>query len=668
MHSKDSNRLIIRPFMIRKFVGAVLAAALAFASHVHAADIDSQRELFKSVYETVERGDWSPVDGLSASDRQLLQQYVLWPDLRAAWLRANLKTVPIADVEAFLQLYGTLRPARELRYRQAMLFAKTGDLPNFQKIYEQFYQGQDVARLDCLSLRAEIDAGRFKRVNQRAIDLWLVGTSQVEECDPVFKYLGDNNLLGPAEYRQRFDLAIAAREYQLARWLAKSIDQQHVDEATLWTRAQSDPEKFLSKHKPSHNSQTYRRQLAYATERLTYRDPEIALRLWTEVSKQYAFSEEQQQDTERHIALWTARDNLPDGYHRLAGLPLAAQNEEVVRWRARISLRENEWQRLLVDIAAMTTDERVSEEWQYWRAVALNGSGQALEARLGFESLSVERGYYGFLAADELGRDYALEDDRLSVSEAALLQVAGAPGIVRARELFLVGLDGRGRSEWDATVRSFSPDEKLQAAILADRWGWHSRAIATAASLGEYDDLQIRYPLPWQQLFESFSSAASISPTWAYGIARSESLFMRDVRSSAGAIGLMQLMPKTGRQVAKEIRLPYSGLTTLTDPESNIRLGTSYLGQMAERFDGNAVLATAAYNAGPHRVDRWLPESGSEDARIWIENIPFNETRTYVKRVLSAQAIFHWRMTGQLRRLSDELPRISASDPQLASR
>jgi soluble lytic murein transglycosylase len=132
----------------------------------------------------------------------------------------------------------------------------------------------------------------------------------------------------------------------------------------------------------------------------------------------------------------------------------------------------------------------------------------------------------------------------------------------------------------------------------------------------------------------------------------------------------MQLMPTTGREVARGIRLPYSGLTTLTNPESNIRLGTSYLGQMAERFGGNPVLATAAYNAGPHRVDRWLPESGTIDARIWIENIPFNETRKYVKRVLSAQAIFHWRMTGQLRRVSNELLLVrAASEPQrLASR
>ncbi len=654
--------------MIRNFVGAALGAALLVASHVAAADIDRQRELFKSVYETVERGDWSPVDGLSAPDQQLLQQYVLWPDLRATWLRANLGKVPAAEVDEFLKSYGTLRPVRELRYQQALYFAKTGDLGSYQQIYEQFYQGKDIARLDCLSLQAEISAGRFKRVNQRALDLWLVGTSQVDECDPVFKYLGEKQLLGLAEYRQRFDLAITAREFQLARWLAKKIDQRHIDEAALWIGAQSNPEKFLAGHTPDRDSKTYRKQLAYAAERLTYIDPVAALRLWTGVAKQYAFSRKLQRDTERHIALWTARDGLPGGYRLLAALPRAAQDEEVMRWRARLSLRDNEWQRLLVDVASMTTAESAQQEWRYWRAVALESLGQAQEARQEFESLSAERSYYGFLAADEIGRDYALDDDRLTVADTTLREVARVPGIVRARELFLVGLDGRGRSEWDATIQSFSPDEKMQAAVLADRWGWHSRAISTVASLGEYDDLEIRYPLPWQQQFESYSSAASISPTWAYGIARSESLFMRDVRSSAGAIGLMQLMPATGRSVARNISLPYSGIATLTDPEANIRLGTTYLGQMAVRFGGNPVLATAAYNAGPHRVDRWLPASGSEDARVWIENIPFNETRTYVKRVLSAQAIFHWRMTGQVRRVSDELRRISASDPKLASR
>ena len=663
MHKEDSTRPTSN-----RFVGAVLAFAFFALPASAATNIDKQRELFKDVYNTVERGDWSQVERLSPSDHTLLQQYVLWPDLRATWLRANLRTIPAAEVEAFVQQYGTLRPARELLYRQALMLARNGKLAEFQNIYQQFYQGQEIARLDCLSLQADIAARRHARVHQRAIDLWLVGSSQASECDPVFEYLKKNQLLGAYEYRQRFNLAVDNREFQLARWLAKNIDQQHVDTASLWIQAQSAPDRFLSRHKPALNSPTYRKQLAYAAERLTYRDPEEALRLWKAVVNRYGFSQEQRLRTQRHIALWTARDNLPDGYKLLAALPKAAQNDEVLRWRARLSLRDNKWQRLLDDITAMAANEKSAEEWQYWRAVAMQRTGQVADAKAAFEVLRQERSYYGFLAADELGKPYALDNKQMSADEAALALVAQKPGIVRARELFLVGLDGRGRSEWDAAVRLLNQVEKQQAAILADRWGWHSRAISTAASLGQYDDLAIRYPLPWKQEFQTFSSAANISPTWAYGIARSESLFMRDVRSSAGAIGLMQLMPATGQQVAREIRLPYAGLTTLTHPESNIQLGTSYLGQMAKRFGGNAVLATAAYNAGPHRVDRWLPEQGSEDARVWIENIPFNETRKYVKRVLSAQAIFHWRMTGQVRRISDELLRVRrAADARLAS-
>ncbi len=660
MHREDSTSSTATRLTV------FLAAILAFLP-TQAADVDRQRALFQQVYETVERGDWSPVDKLDHDERLLLEGYVLWPDLRAAWLRANLRKVDAAQVDAFLTRYGSLKPGRELRYRRALQLARSGDLEGYRRIYEQFYQGQEIARLDCLALQAEIEAGSFSRVNRRAVRLWMVGTSQVEECNPVFDHLYDNNVLGPVEYRQRFQLAIDAREFQLARWLARSIDQQHVDEASGWIQARSAPEKFLASYKRRSKSDTHREQLVYATERLTYRDPVAANRLWSGIADRYGFSEAQKLLTARHIALWMARDNLPGGYIALARLPKAAQDEEVMRWRARTSLRDTNWHRLLIDIGLMSSEEQGTQEWTYWRGYALTRTGQAAAGRAVLESLSEERSYYGFLAADAVGLPYALDHTRLAADAAEMALVAKHPGLVRARELFLVGLDGRGRSEWDAIVRYFDDDEKLQAALLADQWGWHSRAIATAASVGEYDDLAIRYPLPWQQHFETSSTAARISPTWAYGIARSESLFMRDVRSSAGAVGLMQLMPTTGRDVARDIRLPYSGLATLTDPVSNIRLGTTYLGQMAARYNGNQVLATAAYNAGPHRVDRWLPDQGAEDARVWIENIPFNETRSYVKRVFSAEAIFHWRMTGQVRRVSDLLRTVRPQE-KLAAR
>ncbi len=646
---------------------AALSAAVSYP--LGAAEIDEQRELFRSVFEVVERGDWTAVTSLSATEQRQLETYPLWPDLRAAYLRATIRRSDGKAIEAFLAQYGTLKPARELRYRYALHLGRRGLLDDFFEIYQSYYQGLGNEKLDCLALQAELAAGREQQVFYRAKELWLVGKSQVEECDPVFEHFVDVNAFATLDYYRRFELAVDAREFSLARWLGESIDESHVEQASVWGEARLNPERFLEQHGDRDNTEVSRQQIVYATERLTFADPQRALQLWNIVKSRYSFSEEQKLKTARHIALWTARDNLPDAYSLLVSLPSAAQNNEVMRWRARTSLRTQNWVQLLADVRDMSASEHDAEEWRYWRAIALQRVGQVLAATADFESLAAERSYYGFLAADEVNLPYALEHMNPGADEDKIAAMASRADLLRARELYLVGLDGRGRSEWDAVVSYFTPAEKTQAAILADRWGWHSRAISTVASVGEYDDLSLRYPLAFEKDFKQHATAAQVSTTWAYGIARSESLFMRDIRSSAGAIGLMQLLPATGRTVAREIKLPYSGLDTLTNPEANIRLGTMYLRQMAERYGGNRVLATAAYNAGPHRVDRWMPEQGSIDARIWIENIPFNETRTYVRRVMAAETIFYWRMTGRTRRLSDELTLVEAlpKDQQVAS-
>jgi len=660
-----SQHRVLLPAMVVRSLNRTLGLALGLVSLAWSlahgdTEIDTQRERFLDVYESVERGDWSPVEKLSDHNLELLRRYVLWPDLRAAFYRATIKTADPVDVEQFLKQHGTLKPARELRYRYALQHASRGELASYLTVYQQFYQGLKIEKLDCLALQAEINSGRGRRIVIRALELWTVGRNQVKECDPAFAYLRENNLIGPAEYAKRFALAIGAHEFSLAHWLAKSIDQQHVDVAAEWLKAQGSPEEFVRSHRLRANTATAREQLTYAIERIALADPLLAQERWAKLTKRYRFSVQQQHLTNRHIALWIARDNLPGAYKRLARLAIAAQNDEVLRWRARTSIRAQNWKNLLADIAKMSMSERDSEAWKYWQAVALQARGRHTAATETFESLASERSYYGFLAADELGRTYALEGGASSADEPVIAELASRLDLIRARELFLVGLEGRGRSEWDAVVSYFGPDEKTQAAILAHRWGWHSRAISTAASVGQFDDLALRYPLPYRETFQQHAQAASISATWAYGIARAESLFMRDVRSSAGAIGLMQLMPATGRTVAREIKLPYSGLNTLTDPDKNIRLGTSYLAKMADRYGGNRVLATAAYNAGPHRVDRWLPDSGTIDARVWVETIPFNETRKYVRRVLAAEIIFNWRMTGETRRLSDALTVVRA--------
>ncbi len=219
---------------------SLLCAALAlWASGVLAqavTPIEEQRELFKRVYAAVERGNWSAVDNLAPDQQQALESYVLYPDLQAAWFRATLSQPDYARINEFLDQHGVLKPARELRYRYALHLAEVGKLGEYLSVYEQFYQGLNVPKLDCLALQAELEAGRTARVVNRAIALWTVGESQVDECDPVFQFLSDENLLGTALYMKRFELAIDAREFIIAQWLGKSIDQRHIDIAAQWDR------------------------------------------------------------------------------------------------------------------------------------------------------------------------------------------------------------------------------------------------------------------------------------------------------------------------------------------------------------------------------------------------------------------------------------------------
>jgi len=649
---------ICRPLAraIGEIAGLVFASALMCGGSTAAIGetLEAQRTAFREAYPAAERGDWEP----ARDSELLLRDYVLWPDLKAVWLRAHLDDAA-AEVRLFLEEYGASRPGRELRYQFASDLAEKRHFPEYLELYRRWYESLRIAKLDCLALHAEILAGGNDRVADRGRELWLTGRSQADECDPVFDYLRGAGLLDEPLYQDRFELAVAERQFSLARYLARSLDGQYLDEANGWIAAQNAPEDFL-RSAASGLDETGRRQLIYAIERLTYRDAELASGYWERAREKQGFSPLQAAGISRHIALWLARQHRPAALAALRALPPRAVDVEVHRWRARAALRQRLFPDAIAAILEMPEDERNTEEWRYWLAISLKQTDKREKAHALLASLAEERSYYGFLAADELGFDYAWAHAPLREDRESLERLAGDPSLVRARELYYVGLESRGRSEWDDAVSVLPAEDKSQAALLAHEWGWHSRAIATLASVEHYDDLEIRYPLPFREQFEKHSRSADIPHSWAYGVARSESLFMSDIRSIAGAIGVMQLMPETGRRTASELQVPYGGLTTLTNPGSNIQLGTFYLGKMLRRFGDNPILATAAYNAGPLRVEKWLPEADRLDARIWIENIPFNETRSYVRRVLVTDTIFHWRLTGETRRLSD---RFAAIDP-----
>lgn len=619
--------------------------------------LSMQREAFRDAYAHAERGEENQV----AEHLDVLADYILLPDLEAAVLRANLRKATDYRVETFLATHNGLPVAEDLRNRWLAELARKQRWRKYLEIYVD--DGSTTRR--CHAYTARIATGKTKNLADEILPLWLVGKSQPDACDLPFKYLNEVGYLTETRKRKRFELAISERNFSLARFLAGSLDWQDRDWAERWQRMRNNPTSELKSPEKFKNNSAERELILYGFKRLARQDPLYAAKAWLDYGTRFDFNAAEKNVVSRQIAVWAARKHLPESAELLASVPASARNLDVREWQVRTALRNRDWSAVFAYINDLPGAERDEVMWRYWRGRALQELGQNDAADAVFRGLARERDYYGFLAADQVGLPYQFGHRPISEDATLLQDLANRPALQRARELFEVGQHGRARSEWNAAIGAYGSAEKAQAALLAHRWGWASRAIATASWGTMLDDLEIRFPTPYREIFAAKTDEANIAFSWAYGIARSESLFMPDVSSSAGAIGLMQLMPATGRQVARRAKVKYKNRFSLLDPETNITLGTRYLGRMYERFGGNQVLATAAYNAGPHRVSRWLPEDGEVIADVWVDTIPFTETRGYVRRVLASQVIFTWRLTGSEQRLAELMPPVITAE-QLA--
>ncbi|OQX37349.1 MAG: hypothetical protein B0D84_00680 [Candidatus Sedimenticola endophacoides] len=281
------------------------------------------------------------------------------------------------------------------------------------------------------------------------------------------------------------------------------------------------------------------------------------------------------------------------------------------------------------------------------------GEDEAAEALL--RRLAGERSYHGFLAADLLGSDYHLTHTPLLLEQALIEGVARLPGVARARELLHLDRYLDARREWSLVTTGMEREQLQAAAKLAQSWQWHDRAIFTLARTKHWDDLELRFPLQHARHITAKALNQKLDDSWVYAVVRQESAFSHDAVSPSGARGLMQLMPATARYVAKKMKLGKVTKGDLFDPLTNITLGTHYLRMISEGLDNNQVLATAAYNAGPNRVKTWLPEQTTAPD-LWIETIPFTETRSYTQRVMAYAVIYDSRRGKQPLRLSERMP------------
>ncbi|MCB1789487.1 MAG: transglycosylase SLT domain-containing protein [Gammaproteobacteria bacterium] len=631
----------------RPLVSVVLLALLLASPFALAAQLEQQRSMFLAAERALQRDALGEFAKLEAR----LRDYPLHPYLVHAALSKRLDRASAREVRKFLDTYSATPLAWQLRNAWLDRLAKEKRWPE----YVEFYVPTDNVARRCGYLQALMQTGRTKDALPDVTDIWLQGKSQPDACDPVFAVWTKAGLRTPQRIWQRIAMAMYAGQWQLAEYLERDLSKNDRDWVERWIALYKAPA-TISDLQPFSKPHPYREaMLAHGVRRLARSDTMEALRQWRNVSAQFDFSDTEKRRTEHYIARRLVREPDNDAYAFLGTITPGEKDEEVHEARVRAALMREDWAQVVEWIDAMPAAQRNGFDWQYWRARALEATGKVDEARAIYAVVARDRGYYGFLAADRIAAEYHLAHAPTPVGAELLEQVARIDAVRRAHELFALDRSIDARREWRVATQGMDVKHLQAAAKLAEQYGWHDRAIFTLAKTGYWDDLELRFPLQHADLVEQNAERHGIDNAWIFAVMRQESAFMRNAHSHAGAIGLMQLMPATARSVARQIlkRQP-PRRSELLDPDTNIALGSAYLSQMKGRLGDSAVLATAAYNAGPHRVTRWLPPH-TLPADIWIELVPFNETRGYLQRVLTYTVIYEKRMGRNPTRLQDRL-------------
>lgn len=501
--------------------------------------------------------------------------------------------------------------------------------------------------LKCYFFRAQLARGEKTLAWEGARRLWVHGKSQPKECDPLFKaWLDDGQLTDDIVWTRMLN-AFEERQRPLLFYVARKSSADLRAWADTLLTVYQDPSSLPQQSLPP--DKAHSRDIAsYGLAYLARYSPSKALAYWNDYRQQMSFSPEQVDRVEYAIALHAlfAHEDAMDEW--LQGVLARLGDDKLVGIRLRWALAEEDWSALERFLPLLSEEDRDDTAWRYWSAVLQQERGDDEGARAALQALAGERDYYGFLAADRLGLPYAFNHQTLEPRDTG--RVASLPAVRRIEELKYHEEAVLAHSEWYILLQGSSGAQLEDLMLFASSKGWHRMAIDTATAAEAWDALDQRFPTAYQSVFRQHASRQSVPATELMSIARRESAFYPRAESPVGARGLMQIMPATGKAVAGSLRVPHSR-ARLFEVEHNVTLGSAYYRQLLDRFDGNRVFAFTGYNAGPHRVDRWRHKPGEGlPVELWIETIPYRETRNYVQAVLAYNVVFQY-LLGDTQRL-----------------
>jgi soluble lytic murein transglycosylase len=560
---------------------------------------------------------------------ELARGHELAPYVEYWRLALELDRQTSAAVAGFLRRHDGSVLAERLRSEWLKALGRSRQWAEFEREYPLLAAADQ--ELACYALHSRM-ARRDAAAYAEAKGLWLEA-GVPSSCAEMLETLAAERKVNAEEIWQRERRLLEGKRTSLARSLAAYLPTGQAPDVKAVDKALGTPERYLHHLKPNFSTLRRGRELAMvALARMARNDALAAMRAFVPIRGKFLAAEREY--VYGQMGWQGALQHLPEAlaWYKAAGD--APMTEEQIVWKARAALRAGDWRLLRDTIDDMPPQLSTQPDWIYWRGRALAALGRADEARLLYRAIAGQPSFYSNLADEELGHTLALPARAASPAQSEIDAVAGVPGIRRALALFDLDLRWEAVREWNWSLRDRDDRFLLAAAEYARRKSLFDRAINTADRTQSEHDFDLRYLAPFRERVEPRARELALDEAWVYGLMRQESRFVMDARSSVGARGLMQLMPATARWVARHIGLRDYARSDIHDMDTNVILGTNYLKIILGGLDNHPVLASAAYNAGPGRARRWRDSRPMEGA-IYVETIPFGETRDYVKRVMS---------------------------------
>ncbi len=531
-------------------------------------------------------------------------------------------------VSDFIDSYNDYPFVEYVRREYLKKLGKQQDWKSFSNVYAN-YSASNTA-VDCYAAELKaVDGGA--RALALAIPLWLRSKDQPNDCTSLYDRMQAAGILTDELVWNRFRMALAENRVRLAKAIVKRSKVYSSEYPKLIRLAAKSPTSVISKKRISFKSRFGREVNLFALSRIAKKSTNSALAAFKKIASR--FNAEEKAYFYGRLALLSAQRHEPEALQWFNKAGNTTLNNEQMAWYARAALRQENWNALLGIITKMDAKQADAARWRYWKARALIVKKKPQEANAILAPLSIERHYYGWLAQGELRKDLA-PLPYFKAADKDVTQLASNRAIQRVEALHHLDFRKEAKREWAYAIKDFNDEQLLAAAEYAMRKKWFDISVYAADATRGVHDFALRYPMPYRDLIKPAARDQNIEEAWVYGITRQESRFMHYAKSRVGASGLMQLMPATAKWVASKVGLSQYKRSMIHELDTNVTLGTYYLGHTLSLMNGHKPMASAAYNAGPSRAKKWMANRPLEGA-IYAETIPFNETRVYVQRVMA---------------------------------